>query len=157
MRDDRSVAGEAEQLPHRSLRAGSTPKRPLVDAREARHQCRDRHARIDERLEVILERERADALRTDLTDACGSRRQTRRLEVDHDEVGLLEGRGGTGRIGEPDRLATPGEARLRGDDLVEQRACDRSRGVCQREQVACRILRRDRPAARLDELDQPIR
>ncbi len=47
-------------------------------------------ARVDERLECVLELERANALGADLADPRRAGREARRLEVDDDEVRVLE-------------------------------------------------------------------
>ena len=65
-------------------------------------------------------------------------------------------RGGTGRVGEPDRGAAPREPRVARDDVVEQRAGDRRRGRREREERAGRLAGRHRPASRLDELDEAV-
>ena len=60
------------------------------------------------------------------------------------------------RIGEPDRGAAPREPGVARDDVVEQRPRDRRRRRGEREERAGGLARRDRAAARLDELDEPV-
>ena len=111
---------------------------------------------VDERLERVLELERPDALRSDLADPRRARRETRRLEVDDDEMRVLESDVRARRRREPDRCAAPGEPRVAGDDVVEQRPGERRRRAREGEQRPRRLVGRHRPPPGLDELDEPV-
>ncbi len=155
--DDRAVAGERDEAADREVDARRGTQRRGPDPgqrRDGRGQC---DARVDERLERVVELERADALRADLADARGAGREPCRLEVDDDEVRVLEEDVRTGRVGEADRRAAPGEASVPRDDVVEERPGERRRRAREREEHAGRVLRGDRAAAGLDELDEAVR
>ena len=104
----------------------------------------------------VLELERPDALRSDLADPRRARRETRGLEVDDDEMRVLERDVRARRRREPDRCAAPGEPRVAGDDVVEQRPGKRRRRARESEQRPRRLVGRHRPAPGLDELDEPV-
>ena len=157
VRDERGVSGERDEAAGRhgrraerhGARAGWMP---VSDATAGRQ----RDARVDERLERVVELERANALRADLADPRGAGREPGRLEVDDDEVRVLEEDVRAGRVGEPDRCAAPGETGVTGDDVVEQRARERRGRAREREEHPGRLLRRHGAAAELDQLDQPV-
>ena len=68
VRDERRVAGEREEPAHRELDPGRPAEGGRLDARQRGHGRRQRRARVDERLEGVLELEGAHALRPDLAD-----------------------------------------------------------------------------------------
>jgi hypothetical protein len=155
--DDRGVSGERDEAADREVGTRRAAQRRGPDPGQRRDGRRQHDARVDERLECIAELERADALRADLADPRGARREPGRLEVDDDEVRVLEEDVRAGRVGEPDRGAAPREARVPGDDVVEERAGERRRRAREREEHAGCVLRRDGAAAGLDELDESVR
>jgi hypothetical protein len=61
-----------------------------------------------------------------------------------------------GRLREPDRVPTPGEARILADDVLEQAARHADGGVPEREQPPRGLFDEDRPAPFLDQLDQAV-
>ena len=63
---------------------------------------------------------------------------------------------GAGRIGEPHRVAAPGQPRVLADDLLEQAAGEPDGRVPQGEEAPCRLLGVDRPAPLFDQLDEPV-
>ena len=157
VRDERRVAREAEEAADGQLRARRPPQVGVADPGERGDVGRERRARVDERLERVLDRERADAHRADLADAAAARGEPGRLEVEDDELGVLDQDVGVRRVGEPDARAEPGEPRVALDDVLEQRAGERSRRPLEREEHVRRVVRSDRPAPSLHELDEPIR
>ena len=154
--DEDGVAGEREEAPHGEVGGRCAAHVALGDTRQGGDRRRQRHARVDERLERGAGLERLHPLGADLDDPRAGRRETGRLEVEHDERGVLEQDGGTGWVGEPDRGAAPREPRVTRDDIVEQRAGDRRRGRREREERAGRVAGRHRPPSRLDELDEAV-
>ena len=52
--------------------------------------------------------------------------------------------------------AAPGEARVARDDVLQQRAGEGGRGAREGEEAARRLVGRNRPAPRLDELDEAV-
>ena len=64
---------------------------------------------------------------------------------------------GVRRVGQPDARAEPGEPRIPGDDVVEQRAGERSGRALEREQHVGGVVRSHRAPPSLHELDEPIR
>ena len=87
---DRGVARELEQAPDRELGPRRAAKGGGLDPGQRDDRRWQRRARIDERLERVLEPEFANALRADLADPRVPRRKARRLEVEDDEVRVLE-------------------------------------------------------------------
>ena len=63
---------------------------------------------------------------------------------------------GVSPVGEADAPAEPGEARVAVDDVGEQGVGERRRRALEREEHARRLLRPDRAAPRVDELDEPV-
>src|SRR5262249_11684048 len=84
VRDEDGVACETEKTAHGFLCARGAAKLRVAQAGERGDRRSDRYARIDERLELLGELERADANGADLADARRARTQSRRLEVDDD-------------------------------------------------------------------------
>ena len=136
---------------------GAFRRSAVADPRESRDVRRKRRARVDERLEGLLDREGAHANRADLADAAAARGEAGGLEVEDDELGVLDLDVRVRRVGEPDARAEPRQPRVAFDDVLEQRASERSRCPLEREEHVRRVLGSDRPAPRLHELDEPIR
>ena len=157
VRDDRRVAGELEQTADRELRPRCPAKGRGVDPGQRRDGGRQRRARVDERLERVLELELTHALRADLADPRRSRREPRRLEIDDDEVRVLEEDVLAGWRREPDGGAAPGEPGVALDDVVEERARDRRWRARERVEQARGLVCRHRPSPELDQLDEPVR
>ncbi len=139
--DEDGVAGEREEAAHGEVGGRRSAHVALGDTRQGGDRRRQRHARVDEGLERGAGLECLHPLRADLDDPRAGRRETRGLEVEHDERGVLEQERGTGRVGEPDRGAAPGKPRVTRDDVVEQRACDRRRGRRERKERSGRVAR----------------
>ena len=156
VRDDRRVAGEREQAADGELGAWRSRERLGADPGDGRDGGGKRDPWVDERLERVLELESPNALRPDLADPRGARRETRRLEIDDDEMRVLESDVRARRRREPDRCAAPGKPRVAGDDVVEQRPGERRRRAREGEQRPRRLVGRHRPPPRLDELDEPV-
>ena len=129
--------------------ASCRPVRALIAAAE-------RHARIDEQLELFRELEVAYAHGADLADARAPGPKARCLEIHYDERGVLEQDLGSGRIGEPHRIAPPGQPRVLRDDLFEQASGEPDGRLPQGKEAPCRILGVDRPPPLLDQLDEPV-
>ena len=156
VRDQRGVSGEREELPDGMVGPRSATERAGLDAGQRDDGGRQRDARVDERLERVLEREGADALGADLADPRRAGREAGRLEVDDDEVRVLEEDVRTRRGRQPDRCPPPGETGVTGDDVVEQGAREGRGRAREREEHPGRLLRRHGPAAELDQLHQPV-
>ena len=155
--DQHRIAGELEKAPHRQVDARRPPDVRGADAGERRDRRRQRKAGIDQRLERRPGLERGDPLCADLDDPARRRREPRRLEVEHDEHRLLERNLLGRRHAQTDGGTAPGETRIAGDDLVEQRACDPRRRRGEREERTCGLVHGHRAASRLDELHEPVR
>src|SRR5581483_9385539 len=93
----------------------------------------ERHARIDERLELGLDLQPADADGSDLADLRGPGPQPRRLEVDDDVCRLLEEEPAAERSREADRVAVPRKPGVGLDDIGEQAPRERDRSGAERE------------------------
>ena len=157
VRDEGGVAGEREQPAHRELgaaaRRGARPGRMPVSEVTAGGSGTRGSTSVSN---ASSSSSAADALRADLADPRRARREPGRLEVDDDEVRVLEQDVRSRRRRETDGGAAPGEPRVAGDDVVEQRARERRRRAREREEHARRLLGRHGPAPGLDELDEPV-
>jgi len=61
------------------------------------------------------------------------------------------------RCSQRDEVAGPAQPRIRGDGLAQQRSGETGRDrVAELQNLARRLVRRDRPAAILDQLDEPV-
>src|SRR5206468_12700680 len=69
VRDEHGIPGEAEKTAHCRFGARGTPQLGVAQSGQRRDRRADRHARVDERLELLGELELADANRPDLADA----------------------------------------------------------------------------------------
>ena len=156
VRDEDCVAREGEEAPHRLGRAGRSAQLLVPEAGHGARPGGDRKPRIDERLELGLHLEAAQANRADLADPGLARPQPGRLEVDHDVRRVLEQERRARRLGERDGVAVPREPRVGLDDLRQQRARERDGRLPQGEEPPRRVLREHRPALLLDELHQPV-
>ena len=116
----------------------------------------DRKPRIDERLELGLDLEAAQAYRSDLADPGPAGAQSRRLEVDDDVGRVLEQESRARRLGERDGVAAPGEPGIGLDDICEQRAGEGDRRLAEGEEPPRCVLREDRPALLLHELHEAV-
>ena len=154
--DQDRLAGERDEPANRRLRPGCAEEELRRDTGELRHGGRQRDTGIDERLERLPQLELDDALRPDLADPILARREPGRLEVEDDERGVLEqdvvGRGARA----PDRVAVPRQPRVLPDDVVEQRARDRSRRAAEGEQHPRRLVSRHRAVPCRHELGETI-
>ncbi len=148
---------EAEEAADGQLGARSSPQVCVADPGESGDARRKRGTGVDERLEGVLDRERAHAYRSDLAHAVANRREPGRLEVEDDELGVLDQDVGVRWVRQPDACAEPGEPSVTLDDVVEQRAGERGGRAFEREEHVRSVLGRHRPAPSLDELDQSIR
>ena len=145
VRDEHRVAGELEEATHRKLDRRCAAQLARVDSGQSRDRGGQRPARVDERLEPLLELEAAHPHRADLADRRGAGRETRRLEIDDDVGRGLERQRGARRVGEPDVRAAPAEPRVALDDVGEQRPREprRAHGAASR---ACGPRPRPAPA-----------
>ena len=157
MRDEDRVARESEEAAD-DRRDGRRPAQIVVaQARQGRDARLQARPRVGERAEALLELERAHAHRADLTRPRGAGPQAGRLEVEDDERRLLEQQFLARRRGERDEIAGPAQARICRDRLCEQRACEpNGNGRTELQHLPRRLVRRHRPAALLDELDEPV-
>ena len=119
VRRERSVSRESEEATDRQLRARRSPqvssRIPVSAAIWPEAPCR-----VDERLERVLDRERAHARRPDLADAAAARGEPGRLEVEDDELCVLDQDVGVRRVGQPDARTEPSEPSVTRDDVLEQ-------------------------------------
>ena len=152
-----SVPGEGEEAADGELRARRSPQVSVADPGESGDVRRKRGTGVDERLEGVLDRKRAHACRPDLAHAVANRREPGRLEVEYDELGVLDQDVVVRRVRQPDARTQPGEPSVALDDVVEQRAGERSGRAFEREEHMRSVLGRHRPAPSLHELDEPIR
>jgi len=151
------VVREREEAAHTGCHRRRTSKFLVTQT----GQCRDRGlepgARVRERLEALLELERAHTHGADLAGSRRPRPQTGRLEVEDDERRLLEQQVFPGRLRERNEVPRPAQARVVLYGLVEQRARKTDRdGAPELQDEARRVLGCDRPPPLLDELDEPV-
>ncbi len=145
----------------RKLRTASAGRRraPQVLVPQSGHRARsggDRLPWIDERLELGLDLEPAQAHCPDLADPGLAGTQSRRLEVDYDVRRVLEQDRRPQRLGERDRVSAPREPGIGLDDVREQRAREGDGCLPQGEEPPRRVLREHRPALLLHELHQAV-
>ncbi len=129
---------------------------PVRQARERGDAGPERHAGVDERLELLGKLEPADADSADLADLRRAGTEAGRLQVDDDVRRALEEEVAAERRREPDRVAVPREAGVGLDDVVEQRAGERDRGGAEGEEPPRRLVRQHRPAPLFDQLDEAV-
>ena len=99
----------------------------------------------------------AHAHRADLARPRGAGPQAGRLEVEDDERRPLEQQLLARRGGERDEVAGPAQPRVRRDRLGEQRAREPDgHGRAELQHLPRRLVGGHRPAALLDELDEPV-
>src|SRR5262249_29551209 len=135
---------------------GSWLQRGGVDAGQGGNGSGQALPRIDERLHRRRELEPFDTRCSDLADPRARRREACRLEVDDAERRVLE-RDAFRLAGlQRDAAAAPGEARVVGDHVVEQRPRHPLGQVRESEEGASRLLDRNRTVPLLDELDEPV-
>ena len=154
--DEHGIARELEEAAHGELHRRRAAQRARVDPRQRRDRRRQRPARVDERLEPLLELEPAHADRADLADRGRARRESGRLEVEDDVRGVLERKRGAGRRRKPDAGPAPGKACVAVDDIREERAREPCRHVAERVEGTRRVLGRHRPVPRFHELHEPV-
>ena len=154
--DEHRVTRELEEPSDRRDRARLPSKLRISEAGEGADCRPDGNARVDERLENLSELQLAYAHGADLADARTSRTQSGRLEIHHHEGGVLEQKIRSGWVGEPDCIATPGQANVVADDVVEQHPGQPNRCVAKGEQTSRGLLGVHRPAPFLDEFHQPV-
>ena len=118
--DEHRVAREDEEVAHRGGRRGRAPKQPVGQSGHRRDHGRERHVRIDERLEFVDDLEADDLDCADLADLGRAGPQSGRLEVDDDVGRVLEQEIGAERTREPDRVAVPRESRVGLDHLGKE-------------------------------------
>ena len=150
------VACEGEEPAHGELGTGRAAQLDVAQPGQTGDRLRQRDPRIDERLEGLGDLERFHANRADLAHAVARGRQTRGLEVEDDELGVLDQRFRLRSVGEADARAEPTQPGVTVDDVREKRVGQARRRTLEREQDACRLLRSHRSPARLDELDEPV-
>ena len=156
VRDEHVIAGKRQEPAHCDLRAGRAAKLGVAQSRQRGDCGTDRHARVDERLEVLRQFQLTHANGADLADAGDTRAQTGRLEIHDDVCRALEREIRTEWRRQANCVATPRHARVLADDLVEQRAGQADRCVTQGEEPSGGLLGGDRPTAFLDQLDEPV-
>ena len=154
--DEHRVAGELEETTHCKLHRRCAAQLARVDPRQGRDRSRQGPARVDERLEPLLELESAHAHRADLADRRAAGRESRRLEIDDDVGRRLERQLSPLDVGKPDVRPTPAEPRIPFDDVREERPRQPRRNMAQRIERAGRVLRRYRPVPGFDELDETV-
>jgi hypothetical protein len=157
VRDEDGVAREVEEPADGELDRRRAAEGGRVDPGQRGDRRRQRPARVDERLEPLLELEAADAHGADLADRRAPRREPGRLQVEDDVGRVLEQERGARRLGEPDARSPPGEAGVALDDVREQGAGEPGGHVAERVEGLRRVLRRHGPVPCLDELDEPVR
>ena len=144
VRGERCVAGEREEAADGELRTRCAAQLGVAQAGQPGDRRRERDPGLDERLERLGDLERLDAHRADLAHAVARGREPGRLEVEDDELGVLDQRVGLRAVRETDASAEPREPGVTVDDVGEQRVRECRRRALEREEHACRLLRRDR-------------
>ena len=120
VRDEHRVAREREEVAHRGRGRRRAAELPVGEPGERRDRRSERHARVDERLELVDELEALHQHGADLADLRQPGPEAGRLEIDDDVARLLEEQVGAERPREPDRVAVPREPRIGLDHLGEQ-------------------------------------
>ncbi len=156
VRDEHCVARKLEKAAHCDGGMRLAAQLRVVQAREGADRRPERDAGIDEQLELFRELEVAYAHGADLADARAPGPKARCLEIYYDERGVLEQDLGSGRIGEPHRIAPPGQPRVLSDDLFEQASGEPDGRLPQGKEAPCRILGVDGAPPLLDQLDEPV-
>ncbi len=156
VRDERRVACEAEEPPERHVGTRGAEELRLPDPGQRSDLRRKQGPRVDERLEGVRDLERSYAHCAYLTRPAGAGGETRGLQIEDDELGELERSIRVGVSGEADARAEPGQTRVIGDDVREQRTGDRGWRALEREENAGRLVGPDRPVLGLDELHEAI-
>jgi len=147
---------EGEEAPYGFGRPRRSAQLVGPETRDRARSGGDRHAGVDECLELGFHLERAQADGPDLADRRRPGTESRCFEVDDDEGRPLEEELGPGRLRERDRVAVPRKARVGLDDLGQERPREGDRRLAQREQPACRVLRGHRSAALFDEFHKSV-
>ena len=111
---------EREEAPHRGRGRRRAAQLPVGEPGERRDRRSERHARVDERLELVDQLEALHQHGADLADLRRPGPEAGRLEIDDDVARLLEEQVGAERPREPDRVAVPREPRIGLDHLGEQ-------------------------------------
>ena len=153
---ERRVARERQEPTHRELRTRRGAQLGVAKPRQPDDRGRKRDAGTDERLERLLELQRLDPDGADLAHPVARGREACGLEVEDDELGVLDERVRLGAVRERDSRAPPVEASVALDDVGEERVRECRGRALEREERARRFLRRDRAAARMDQLDEAI-
>ena len=156
VRDEHRIAGESEEAPDGVGGAGCAAQVLVAEAGDrARSGC-DRHSRIDERLELGVDLEPAEAHRSDLADPRLAGPQPRRLEVDDDVRRVLEEELAPG--GSASATASPFHASRASVSTTSARSVRaRATGrLSKREEPSRRVLREHRPALLLHELHEAV-
>ncbi len=154
--DEHGVAREVEEALHRRGGSRCAAQLRVPQAGQGCSSGRQRQPRIDERLELGVGLEATQANGADLADPGPAGSQPGGLEVDDDVRGLLEQERGAGRLGEPDRVAVPGEPGIRLDDVGEEGAREGDGSLAEREEPARCVRRVDRSPVLLHELHEAV-
>ena len=88
MRDKHCVPQKAEQVMGDVGKRRGVANHLVIDARQLRDERRDRHLRIDQRMEFAGDLTVAHAICPDLSHARRRRPDTGRLEIEHDKLGI---------------------------------------------------------------------
>jgi hypothetical protein len=156
VRNERCVAGESEKAKDGEFCAWRAAELPSRDPRQSRDRRREDDARVDERLERLVDRQCANADCPDLAHAIATRREPGRLEIEDDELGVLDRRLAASVAGKADPRSEPGQSRITVDDVGQQAARERRRRTLESEEDARRVLRSDRAPPCVHQLDQPV-
>ena len=156
VRGERCVAREREEAANGELLTRRAAQLGVAQAGQPGDRLRQRDSGVDQRLERLGDLERLHAHRADLAHAIARGREPGRLEVEDDELGVLDQRVRLRAVREAHASAEPRQARVTVDDVGEQGVGEARRRALEREQHACRLLRRDRAPARVDQLDEPV-
>ena len=156
VRGERRVAREGQEPPHRVLEPGSAAELRVVQAGQPRDRRREGDARLDERLERLGDLELPHAHGPDLAYAVAGSGEPGRLEVEHDDLGVLDREIVVRVVREADAAAEPAEPRVPLHDVGEERVGERLGRTLEREEHARRLHRADRAAASLNQLDESI-
>jgi hypothetical protein len=156
VRNEGGVAREREKAADGELGPRRATKVVRLDPGQRRDAGRKYDPRVDERLERLVDGQRANAHGADLAHAVAACREPGRLEVEDDELGVFDEDVGARVIGQTDSGPEPGEARVTVDDAREQAVRESRRRTLESEQDSRGILGRNSPSPCLNELDEPV-
>ena len=154
--DDRAVSRKGEEVTDRCRGPRGAAQVAVLEPGDPGDDRRNRHARVDQRLERSGGQQRLDPNSADLADRRPARTEASRLEVHDDEPRRLEQQILARGSCEPDRRPAPGQASVALDDVLEQAPGEVFRSTRECEESPGRLARGHRTSPLLDELHESV-